>query len=148
MGLTAFGVLVLEIAAEIAAPHQNEGPHLAAGLRARRSADRSGARGKPTCQPGREPMRRDDPQDPEMAPLRGGSAPIPRTAIVCGEGLPVKTSLRRAPHRRGLDRKPLPAKAHIPVKGEWELLDGPPKSATAACLPLVGSESLGGAISF
>ena len=43
-----------EIAAEIAAPHQNEGPHLAAGLRARPSADRSGARGKRKCQPGRE----------------------------------------------------------------------------------------------
>jgi hypothetical protein len=35
-----------ETATEIAAPHQNEGPHLAAGLRARTSANRSGARGK------------------------------------------------------------------------------------------------------
>src|SRR5712671_1649909 len=46
MGLTAFCVLVHEIVAEIAAPHQNEGPHLAAGQPARISADRSGARGK------------------------------------------------------------------------------------------------------
>jgi len=100
----------LEIAAEIAAPHQNEGPHLAAGLRARTSADRSGARGKHDV-PGRQRLTAsNEPQDPETVRLRRGSAPIPPTAIVRGEEGPVKTALRRAKKRRGLDRTLLPAK--------------------------------------
>jgi hypothetical protein len=63
----------LEIAAEIAAPHQNEGPHLAAGLRARTSADRSGARGKNDV-PGRE---RPTGETTRWIPKRPGSGERP-----------------------------------------------------------------------
>src|SRR2546427_13219922 len=92
MGQTAFRVLVLEIAAEIAAPHQYEGPHLAAGHWARSSADRSGARGKRTCQPGRDrcgevanriPKRRDSDMvrshspHPQLSAGGGGPSTAP-----------------------------------------------------------------------
>src|ERR1700692_2668845 len=126
----------LEIAAEIAAPHQNEGPHLAASLRARTSADRSGARGKNDV-PGRQPTTSNEPQDPETVRLRRGSAPIPPTAIVRGEEGPVKTALRRAKKRRGLDRTLLPAKQNLTNKGKWELF-GLGGSARSVCGPPVG----------
>ena len=68
-----------EIAAEIAALHQNEGPHLAAGLRARTSADRSGARGKNDV-PGRE---RPTGETTRRIPKRPGSGvgPLPFPAL-------------------------------------------------------------------
>jgi hypothetical protein len=128
----------LEIAAEIAAPHQNEGPHLAASLRARTSADRSGARGKNDV-PGRQPTTSNEPQDPETVRLRRGSAPIPPTAIVRGEEGPVKTALRRAKKRRGLDRTLLPAKQNLTNKGKWELF-GLGGSARSVCGPPVGRQ--------
>jgi len=90
MGQTAFRVLIHEIAAEIAAPHHNEGPHLAAGQPARPSADRSGARGKRTCQPGRDrwgeatnriPNRRDSDTVRSHSPewrLSAGRRPLSR----------------------------------------------------------------------
>lgn len=110
-----------EIVAEIAAPHQNEGPHLAAGLRTRSSADRSGARGKRRCQTGR-PDAEKWPTGSRTGAAPASSAPIPRTAIVRGEAHPVKTSLRRATKRRGLDWVSLPAKNKTMLgKGEWEL---------------------------
>ena len=99
-----------ETVAEIAAPHQNEGPHLAAGLRARTSADRSGARGKNDVPDRQWLTRSSEPQDPETVLLRRGSAPIPRSAIIRGEAAPVKTTPGRAQKRRGLDRGRLPAK--------------------------------------
>src|SRR5580704_11908699 len=109
-----------ETAPEIAAPHQNEGPHLAAGLRARTSADRSGARGKNDVPGSQWLMKSSEPKDPETVRLRRGSAPIPRTARLSAETVaPVKTALRRAKKRRGLDRTPLSAK-NSPVKREWE----------------------------
>src|ERR1700692_1803166 len=123
----------LEIAAEIAAPHQNEGPHLAASLRARTSADRSGARGKNDV-PGRQPTTSNEPQDPETVRLRRGSPPIPPTAIVRGEEGPVKTALRRAKKRRGLDRTLLPAKQNLTNKGKRELF-GLGGSARSICGP-------------
>jgi hypothetical protein len=58
-------------------------------------------------------MRRGGQQDPETARLRRGPLPFPGVAIVGGEAAPVKTSLRRAKKRRGLDRSPLPAKTQI-----------------------------------
>src|SRR5204862_7768766 len=102
MGQTAFRVLVLEIAAEIAAPHQYEGPHLAAGHWARSSADRSGARGKRTCQPGRDrcgevanriPKRRD-------SDMVRSHSPHPQLSAG-GEG-PATPPLRRPKNRAGL----------------------------------------------
>jgi hypothetical protein len=68
-----------EIAAEIAAPHQNEGPHLAAGPRARTSANRSGARGKHDV-PGRE---RPKGETTTWIPKRPGSGlgPLPFPAL-------------------------------------------------------------------
>src|ERR1700679_2092312 len=97
-----------EIVGEIAAPHQNEGPHLAAGLRARTSADRSGARGENDV-PGRQWLTKSsEPQDPETVRLRRGSAPIPRTAIVRREAGSVKTTLLPAPQWRGSLQAPLP----------------------------------------
>jgi hypothetical protein len=75
----------IEIAAEIAAPHQNEGPHLAASLRARTSADRSGARGKNDV-PGRQRLTTsNEPQDPETVRLRrGGPLPFPLPRLSAG----------------------------------------------------------------
>src|SRR4051794_41648680 len=55
-------------------------------------------------------MTRDGQQDPETTRLRRGPLPFPGVAIVGGEEAPVKTSLRRAKKRRGLDRGLLPAK--------------------------------------
>src|SRR5438874_2562114 len=55
-------------------------------------------------------MTRDGQQDPEKTRLRRGPLPFPGVAIVGGEEAPVKTSLRRAEKRRGLDRGLLPAK--------------------------------------
>src|ERR1700722_14019787 len=69
-----------ETAPEIAAPHQNEGPHLAAGLRARTSADRSGARGKNDVPGSQWLIQSSELKDPETVRLRRGSAPIPHTA--------------------------------------------------------------------
>jgi hypothetical protein len=131
-----------ETAAEIAAPHQNEGPHLAAGLRARTSANRSGARGKNDV-PGKQRLTTsNEPLDPETVRLRRGSAPIPPTAIVRGEMGPVKTTLRRAKNRRGLDRTHLSAKPNLADKEEWELFDhGRLGSKASAGLPLVGSQT-------
>jgi hypothetical protein len=112
----------LEAVAEIAAPHQNEGPHLAASLRARISADRSGARGKNDV-PGRQRLTRShEPQDPETVWLRRGPAPIPPCAIVRGEAGPVKTALRRAQKRRGLDRTSLSAKQTLLIRGNGSSL--------------------------
>jgi hypothetical protein len=74
-----------EAVTEIAAPHQNEGPHLAAGLRARTSADRSGARGKNDVPGSQWLMKSSEPKDPETVRLRRGSAPIPRTAQLSAE---------------------------------------------------------------
>src|ERR1700686_2565052 len=127
-----------EAVREIAAPHQNEGPHLAASLRTRTSADRSGARGKNDV-PGRQPTTSNEPQDPETVRLRRGSAPIPPTAIVRGEEGPVKTALRRAQKRRGLDRTLLPAKQNLTNKGKWELF-GLGGSARSVCGPPVGRQ--------
>jgi hypothetical protein len=128
----------IEIAAEIAAPHQNEGPHLAASLRARTSADRSGARGKHDV-PGKQRLTTsNEPLDPETARLRRGSAPIPPTAIVRGEEGPVKTALRRAKKRRGLDRTLLPAKQNPTNKGKWELFGQAARLEASVGLPLVG----------
>jgi len=109
-----------EIAAEIAALHQNEGPHLAAGLRARTSADRSGARGKNDV-PGRErPSGETTTWIPKGPGSGSWSAPIPRTAIVCEAAAAVKV---RAKSRRDLDSRRLLAKKHFTGKGEWELLN-------------------------
>jgi len=126
-----------EIAAEIAAPHQNEGPHLAAGFWAGPSANRSGARGKHDV-PGRpRPMRKNGQQDPETARLRSGSAPIPPAAIVSGDGAPVKTSLRR--RQRGLDRGPVPAKTNTILGwGNGSSLDWSPVSSLQTTQPPVG----------
>jgi hypothetical protein len=74
-----------EAVTEIAAPHQNEGPHLAAGLRARTSADRSGARGKNDMPGSQRLMKSSEPKDPETVRLQRGSAPIPRTARLSAE---------------------------------------------------------------
>src|SRR5580693_5132117 len=128
----------IEIVAEIAAPHQNEGPHLAASLRARTSANRSGARGKHDV-PGKQRLTAsNEPQDPETVRLRRGSAPIPPSAIVCGEEGPVKTALRRAKKRRGLDRTLLPAKPNLTNKGKWELVGLGGLARSRCGLPLVG----------
>src|SRR3954465_6548527 len=87
MGQTAFLGLVHEIAAEMAAPHQNEGPHRAAGLRARSSADRSGARGKRKCRQSRgHEEKRQTGSRAVAAPA--WSAPFPGDAIVGGEEAP------------------------------------------------------------
>jgi hypothetical protein len=129
----------LEAVAEIAAPHQNEGPHLAASLRARISADRSGARGKNDV-PGRQRLTRShEPQDPETVWLRRGPAPIPPCAIVRGEAGPVKTALRRAQKRRGLDRTSLSAKQNLTNKGKWKLFGLGSQFEGSLGLPLVGS---------
>ena len=101
-----------EIATEIAAPHQNEGPHQAAGLRARSTANRSGARGTNHVLGRERPTIRDHQLDPERLGSGVGPLPFPATAMVCGEGIPLKTSLRRAKSGRGLDRYPLPAKTN------------------------------------
>src|SRR5580704_10856097 len=68
-----------ETAPEIAAPHQNEGPHLAAGLRARTSADRSGARGKNDVPGNQWLTRNNEPEDPETVRLRVGPLPFPES---------------------------------------------------------------------
>ena len=52
--------------------------------------------------------------DPETAGLRRGYAPIPRTAIVCGEEAAVKV---RAKSRRDLDNRLLPAKNTLLGRG-------------------------------
>jgi len=78
----------------------------------------------------RRPARkRDAERRPNRIPKRAqlaacGPAPIPRSTIVGGEEVPVKTSLRRAKNRRGLDRDFLPAKKTLTGKGEWELGHG------------------------
>ena len=129
----------IEIAAEIAAPHQNEGPHLAAGLRARISADRSGARGN-NDMPGRQRLRRsNEHQDPETVRLPCGSAPIPPCAIVRGEARPVKTALRRAKNGRGLDRPCLSAKKTVLIRANGSSLAWAGWLAASLGLPLVGS---------
>lgn len=131
-----------EIATKIAAPHQNEGPHLAASLQARISADRSGARGKNDVPGNQRLTPSNEPKDPETVRLRRGSAPILPAAIVRGEAGPVKTSLRHAQKRRGLDRVRLPAKQKPTDKGRmgalWLARIG---SEASAGLPLVGSET-------
>jgi len=140
MGQTAFRVLVLEIAAEIAAPHQYEGPHLAAGHWARSSADRSGARGKRTCQPGRDrcgevanriPKRRDSDMVRSHSPhpqLSAGSEVLSRLPF----GAPKNGAVLTGPRS--------PRRTKHPGKGEWELwkpllqiqLDGPCASRWSA----------------
>ena len=141
MGQTAFRVLVLEIAAEIAAPHQYEGPHLAAGHWARSSADRSGARGKRTCQPGRDrcgevanriPKRRDSDMVRSHSPhpqLSAGSEVLSRLPF-------------GAKKRRGLDRTSLPAKNKTPWEGGMGALETVLQIQLdgALRLPLVGSK--------
>jgi hypothetical protein len=103
-----------EAVAEIAAPHPNEGPHLAAGLRARATADRSGARGKNNEPDSQWLMRSNELKDPETVQLRRGSDPIPRIArLSAGRVVLSRLPVRRAPKRRGLDRTPLPAKTHL-----------------------------------
>src|SRR6266850_1243178 len=121
MGQTAFRVLVLEIAAEIAAPHQYEGPHLAAGHWARSSADRSGARGKRTCQPGRDrcgevanriPKRRDSDMVRSHSPhpqLSAGSEVLSRLPF----GAPKNGAVLTGPRS--------PRRTKHPGKGELEL---------------------------
>jgi len=52
------------------------------GLRARSTANRSGARGKTTCQAAN--AKESDQLDPECVRLERRPAPIPRTAIVSG----------------------------------------------------------------
>src|SRR5947207_453415 len=87
-------------------------------------------------------MRRSGQQDPETARLRHGPLPFPAPAIVGGERGPVKTSLRRAKKRRGLDRTSLPAKNKTPWEGGMGALETAPPDPTrrAMRLPLVGSK--------
>src|SRR5260370_27502358 len=75
--------------------------------------------------------------------LRVRSAPIPRTTIVSGEAVPVKTALRRK--RRGLDRDCLPAKTNtILGRGNGSSLElGDHNQIRARSGPLVGSEISG-----
>jgi len=91
-------------------------------------------------------MRSSDQQDPETARLRRGSAPIPRTTIVCGAGAPVKASLRRAKMRRGLDRGLCPAKKTLLRRGNGSSLDWAPISQPAVRPPVGRPRDLGGQI--
>jgi len=87
-------------------------------------------------------MSGDNQQDPETARLRCGSAPIPRTAIVSRRAGVVKTTLRRAKNRRGLDNPRPPAKPTQTGKGEWELVARRRLAlANVAGLPLVGARA-------
>ena len=112
----------IEIAAEIAAPHQNEGPHLAASLRARTSADRSGARGK-NDEPGRQRLTTsNEPQDPATVRLRrGGPLPFPLLRLSAGRRVLSRLPYGAPKKRRGLDRTLLPAKPNLTNKRKWEL---------------------------
>ena len=103
-----------ETAPEIAAPHQNEGPHLAAGLRARTSADRSGARGKNDV-PGKQRLTTSkEPLDPETVRLRRGSAPIPPTARLSAERVVLSRLPAGAPKNGAVLTEPLsPQKIHL-----------------------------------
>ena len=86
-------------------------------------------------------MRRNDPQDPELAQFRHRSAPIPRTAIFGGEGAAVKTSRRRAKNRRGLDSGSLPApRKNLTEMGEWELGLSPPPHSGASRWSATGAQ--------
>jgi hypothetical protein len=115
----------IEIAAEIAAPHQNEGPQLAAGLRAWTTADRSGARGNNDVPGSQWLTRSNEPQDPETVPLRRGSAPIPRTARLSA-GTTVRSRLPcGAPQNGAVLTGPLSPQENSPNKGEWELVVAP-----------------------
>jgi hypothetical protein len=102
-----------EAVTEIAAPHQNEGPHLAAGLRAWTSADRSGARGK-NDMPGQRLMKSSEPKDPETVRLRRGSAPIPRTARLSAERGALSSLSSGAPKNSASLTEPFsPQKTHL-----------------------------------
>ena len=69
-----------------------------------------------------EAMKRSGRQDPEKTRLRRSPLPFPGVAIVGGDGAAVKTSLRRAKKRRGLDSSTVPAKTqNLSERGEWEL---------------------------
>ena len=103
-----------ETATEIAAPHQNEGPHLAAGLRARTSADRSGARGKYDVPDSQWLMKSSEPKDPEAVRLRRGSAPIPRNARLSAERVALSRLPCGAPKDGAVLTEPLsPQKTHL-----------------------------------
>lgn len=102
-----------ETVTEIAAPHQNEGPHLAAGLRARTSADRSGARGKNDVLGRRWLTRSSEPKDPEMVRLWRGSAPIPRTARLSADRGVLSRLPCGAPNGAVLTEPLCPQKAHL-----------------------------------
>ena len=103
-----------ETAPEIAAPHQNEGPHLAAGLRARTSADRSGARGKNDVPGSQWLIQSSELKDPETVRLRRGSAPIPRTARLSAERGVLSRLPCGAPKNGAVLTEPLsPQKIHL-----------------------------------
>jgi hypothetical protein len=129
-----------EIAAEIAAPHQNEGPHLAAGFRAGPSADRSGARGKHDM-PGRQrPMRKYGQQDPERHAFAAGPLPFPLPRFSAGTG-----SLSRLPYGAEsavLTGTPSPQKQTPSWDGGMGALwiGRPSLCHKPAGLPLVGTE--------
>ena len=103
-----------ETAPEIAAPHQNEGPHLAAGLRARTSADRSGARGKNDVPGSQWLIQSSELKDPETVRLRRGSAPIPPTARLSAERVVLSRLPAGAPKNGAVLTEPLsPQKIHL-----------------------------------
>jgi hypothetical protein len=110
-----------EAATEIAAPRQNEGPQLAAGLRAWTTADRSGARGNNDVPGSQWLTRSNEPQDPETVPLQRGSAPIPRTARLSA-GTAVRSRLPCGARQNGaVLTGPLSPQGNSPNKGEWAL---------------------------
>ena len=118
MGLTAFRRLVRPRSlARLAAPHQNEGSHLAAGLRARTSADRSGARGKDDVPDSQRPTMRDNKQDPEALASSVGplSILIPRSE---GGAIPALSGARQKQRRQKQPHRARAARAREKV-GQW-----------------------------
>src|ERR1700738_862136 len=139
MGLTAFRVLVHETVAEIAAPHQNEGPHLAAGQPARISADRSGARGK------RRPARN---TYAEKRPTGSRTGAVPSQVRShsphcdfrrAGSRCPDFPAARQKPARSG-QRLPPRSKKKLTEMGEWELGLSLPPHAGASRWSAMGAQ--------
>ena len=113
------------------------------GLRARSTANRSGARGKTTCQAAN--AKESDQLDPECVRLERRPAPIPRTAIVSGEAVPVKATLRHAKNRHGLDRDRLPTKNTLLGRGNGSSWNAVLPFANS---PVPGSTDIGEHIGF
>ena len=132
-GLTAWRLGPLEIAAEIAAPNQYEGPHLAAGLRARISADRSGARGKHDVPVQDRSLRGDGQQDPGQARLRRGPLPFPLPRLCAGSRALSRLPFG-APKPGAVLTGPCSPQKNKSNMQEWELVVWSTLS-TSKCLP-------------